>query len=710
MINLFRSTCLLAATFVSLHLAGIDVLASEYADLPVGAEDTLAEDIPETVEELDEAQLQEAFPARPAETHTVVEGHTGYRFLTIDNYGGRAAKYNYLHSGMIGGASYNRLGQDLKLSLDGTYLNDNDYFGDLNFDYAGDYRFHLRTESLFHNTTGENLFSNPFQIGRADVPGALADYIPHQNAPLTGFGVRTEQDTASLRYKIHDFPLHVNVGYWRMVKEGTGQIRFADIAFEGAENNFFAVARPINRETHEGKIGFDTHLGPIDIIYNFQIRQFTNSAGQLRDVYAGRSDILGVTVRNGGLQEHNEEPDSRYMVHTVKLHTSLAGGLVGAASYTYGKRDNLSRLNDTAGADRTSARLDNVAGDLVYTPVQELSLGLKYRRQEVDNNNPTTISNIFFIENPVSVRPSIGTEKDLILASVLYRPTSVVTIKGEYKGEFLHRDLTHFSEETLNWYLNENEETHKGTVSIIARPVRGLRMTARYGYTSIDHPSYGSSFARKHEGELTSSYIVSGKTGFTASYRNSREENDEIRRRIISSLSPLSYSLFPTLLAREKSTHNLTGSIWFKPSQKLTITANYGYLQYDTDQVVMFQISSDGNLAASDYKAVSHLYSLSSTYQFTEKADVSLTLQEVHSLSEFRPENKTFSGGSSTSGISELSHSKTFETSFSARGNYRVTKNLVCSLEYMLQDYYDKFNSTFDGTVHSVTAYVSAKW
>lgn len=388
MIKLLRLTCLLAAAFVTLNLSVINALASEKPDTSTETENHLADG--SELLELDEALLQEAFPAKAAETHSLLEGYTGYRFLTVDNYGGRASKYNYLHSGIIGGASYNRLGQDLKFTLDGNYLNDKDYYGDLNFDYAGEYRFHLRTEALFHNTTGETLFSEPI-----DFPGIA--YIPHQDSSLTGYGLKTEQDSASLRYKIHDFPLHVNLGYWRMVKEGTSQIRFADIAFEGTLNNFFARSRSVNRETHEGKIGFDTHLGPIDLIYNFQIRQFSNKAEQLRDNYVERN--IFDSIHRSGVQEHNEDTDSRYFAHTVKLHTSLAGGLVGAGSYTYGKRDNLSRLNDTTGADQTSANLHNYAGDLVYTPFKELSLGFKYRRQEVENSNPSTITNSFFIDN-----------------------------------------------------------------------------------------------------------------------------------------------------------------------------------------------------------------------------------------------------------------------------------------------------------------------
>ncbi|ACM21254.1 outer membrane channel, putative [Geotalea daltonii FRC-32] len=701
MIKLLRLTCLLAAALVVFNLSVINALASEKPDTSTETENHLADG--SELSELDEALLQEAFPAKAAETHSLLEGYTGYRFLTIDNYGGRASKYNYLHSGIIGGASYNRLGQDLKFTLDGNYLNDKDYYGDLNFDYAGEYRFHLRTEALFHNTTGEILFSEPI-----DFPGIA--YIPHQDSSLTGYGLKTEQDSASLRYKIHDFPLHVNLGYWRMVKEGTSQIRFADIAFEGTLNNFFARSRSVNRETHEGKIGFDTHLGPIDLIYNFQIRQFINKAEQLRDNYVERN-VFG-SIHRSGIQEHNEDTDSRYFAHTVKLHTSLAGGLVGAGSYTYGKRDNLSRLNDTTGADQTSANLHNYAGDLVYTPFKELSLGFKYRRQEVENRNPSTITNSFFINNILAVRPSIGTEKDVILATLLFRPTNQLTVKGEYKGEFLHRNLVHYLDETLNWYLNENESTHKGSISVISRPLKGLRVTARYGYTSTDHPSYGTSFAQKHEGELTSNYNLSGRLGFTASYRNSRELNDEMQRRVISSSTPpVEYAQFSPLLSRDKTTRNFTTAAWFSPFPKLTITASYGFLQNDMDQGLMFSITGDGSLAASNYRSASHLYSLGTAYRFTEKADLSLTLQEVHSLSEFKPENKTFPDPYGyTSGITELSRSKTVETSFSARGNYRFTRNLTCSMEYMLQDYYDKFYSQFDGTVHSITAYVSAKW
>ena len=712
MTNLIRMTCLIVVTMFLLNLTATLTLAAENQNISPSVKPLNNDDNAENSSELGEGiQLEEESAAvKKVETHTILGGFTGYRFLSVDNYGGRAAQYDYLHSGLIGGGYFNSLGQDLKFALDGAILNDKDYHGDMLFDYGGEYRVHVRTESLFHNLAGEKLFDTPFQLGRADLRGALADYIPHQDDSLTKYGVRAEQDLASFRYKLHDFPLHMNLGYWRMVKEGASQLRFADIAFEGPENNFFARSRSVNRETHEGNLGFDTHLGPVDLIYNFQIRQFVNNAAQLRDDFAPRNNVQGVLDRIGGLQEHNEDPGSRYLAQTVKLHTSLAGGIVGAASYTYGKRDNLSKLSDTKDAEQASVNLHNVAGDFVYTPFKEFSLGLKYRRQEVDNNSPAFISNSFFVQNTLAVRPSISTEKDVIVATLSLRPNNLVTIKGEYKGEFLHRDLPSNSDERLNWFLNETQDTHRGTLALLSRPLKGLRLSARYSYTTTDHPSYGTSFANKHEGELLTSYNMTGRWGVTANYRSLRESNDQIERRTIVSIDPLKYALFSHLLSRDKTTDNVTAGFWFVPVEKLTVSANYGYLHSSTDQAVLFTIVGAGSEAASNYTSKAQFYSLNTAYQYSDKSDISLTLQQVFSLSEFNPEIKSFTPNDNTTGIKDISHLKTVETSFSARGNYHLTKNLICSLEYQLKDYNDKYSSLFDGTVHIVTAYVSTKW
>jgi hypothetical protein len=705
---MIRMTCLIAVTPFLLNLTALLSFASENTDTVVGADLTTADEASENGSDAGEdvQDGEETTQAVEAHPRTNWGGFTGYRFLSVDNYGGRAAEYNYLHSGIIGGGFLNGIRKDLRFAVDGAYVNDKDYHGDLLFDYAGDYRVHLRTESLFHNLDREQLFSPNF-LNYTAVPDLVENY-----------GIKADQSLAAFRYKLHDFPFHVNLGYWRLAREGNSQQRFADHAFEGTPNTIIAMKRPIDRQTLEGTVGFDSHLGPVDIIYNFLIRQFEDNAAIPHSNFIQRPDILGNTVRAAGGQQHNEDPDSRYLAHSLKLHTSLAGGIVGAASYTYGKRENLSKLTDIKGADQASVTLHNAAGDFVYMPCKEFTLGVKYRRQEVNNSSPAFLTSSFSVPGIVAVRPSIDTQKDVIVATMSFRPSSLLTLKGEYKGEFLHRDLPASSDVRLTWFLNENQDTHRGTVAVLSRPLKGLRLSARYSYTATDLPSYGTSFAEKHEGELLAAYNMTNRWGVTANYRSIRESNNQIERRLIN--FPLSeppvYLPFGNLLSRDKASDNVTAGAWFAPVEKLTISANYGFLRNSTDQAVMFSVVASGSEAVSNFTSQAQIVSLNAAYHYTEKLDLSLALQQIYSFSEFQPENKIFSvnpagiSTADTSGIKEISRLKTVESSISARGDYHLSRNLSCSLDYTLKDYNEKNSSLFDGTVHTVSAYVSTKW
>ncbi|KAF0216257.1 MAG: hypothetical protein FD174_3711 [Geobacteraceae bacterium] len=713
MINRIDLVYRFAVSMFLLIITALPVLAEEKVAAEEAVRAALA---PDEGDESGELLVEEEAPSEvKIETHTLFGGFAGYRFLTVDSFGGRAAEYEYLHSNPVLGAYYNRLGKDLKYGLEGSFLNDKDYRGDLLFDYAGDYRFHLRTESLFHNLDREELFSpSPFNLGTASYNASIDTAAP--------LGIRVEQDLATFRYKIHNYPFHLNLGYWRLFKEGSRQLIFADQAFEGTSNTIFSRARAVDRQTHEGTAGFDTHLGPVDLIYTFRIRQFEDNAGIMRDQFSGRTSTLTRRLNfdtTSGLQQHNEDPDSRFFSHTVKLHTSLADGIVGAASYTYGKRENLSGLSDIRGADQTFAILQNAAGDFIYTPCKEFTLALKYRLQEVDNNNPAVISSSFAVPSTVEARPSLDTRKDVITATFSARPHNLLTFKGEYKGTFLHRDNVHNDNILLTWkHLPENSETHRGTFSVLSRPLKGLKLKALYGYSATDHPSYGNSFGEKHEGQLLASYNSLNRWGGNANYQIVRELNDRIDRSILTFLSPLPPSPQPTFefnadsppLSRDRRANNFTASLWFTPFERFTITGSYSLLRSRIDQGVFFTVVNTGSRDATNYETQAQLVSINGLYHFDEKLDLSLALQQIRSFSEFEPAFIAPVAGSDTGGIKDISRIRTVESSLSARAGYHLTKNLNCALDYTFRDYDEKNSSLFDGTVQTVMAYLSAKW
>lgn len=643
----------------------------------------------------------------PLEPRIVTGGHLGYRFLQIDGYGGRGAEFDYLHSSPVFGAYYNRLGANLKYSLDGSFLNDHDYYGDLLFDYRGDYRFHIRTESMFHNLDREELFTPDFFTGRADSP-SVASYVAVPD-PTYRYGIRTEQDLATFRYKIHDFPFHLNLGYWRLFREGNRQQIFADQAFEGPLNRIYAVSRPVDRKTHEGTIGFDTHLGPVDLIYSFQVRQFADDAPIPVTSFVG-----GNPLRVAGLQQHNEDPDSRLISHTVKFHTSLAGGLVGAASYSYGKRENLSRLSDISGADGTSTTLHNAATDFVYTPCKEFSLAIKYRLQEVDHSTPATIGSRF--TDAISVRPTLDSVNNIVTATLSVRPANSLTFVGEYRGSFLRRSDLGDRDTLMHWRdLPETTTTHRGRFSVISRAYKGLRLKAQYEYSSADTPSYGTSFSERHEGQLLATYNSSNRWGATAGYVAARDSNDVIARSVILTFPDITFGNYGSPLARDKRDNRLTASLWATPLTDFTVTASYGFLRTSVDQSVLFTSFADAVSNAAAFTSQAHVYALNSTYRLNENLDLSVLLQQVRSLSEFDPAFLAVSQGGAvigdTASIRDISRTKTVESTVSARTEYRITQNVSCAFDYSFRDYDDEASaSIFNGTIHSYMLLLNAAW
>lgn len=681
-INLTLTACVLFST-VSAAIAAEAAPADSTEELAGSQTESDTETLVEPVElPYDEVEV---------ETHRWLEVPAGYRFVSVEDYGGRAAEYEYLRSSFTGGIRLGSLGKDFKLVLDGNYANVNDYSAQLMADYKGYYRLNARTESLYHNLDHERL--NLPLFDDRDAAGI--------------YGIAVRQDSVDFRYKLHDYPIHLNLGHWLMSRDGTSQLRYADYAFDGAAGNVLhSRANRVDRWIHEGTAGFDAHLGPVNLVYTFLIRQFDDKVGTPQDDLIERRDsISGAITRYGGPQQHNSDPESRYYSHTVKMYTSLSGGIVGAASYSYGKRENLSSLTTVGGTDQSSDTLQNAAGDFTYTPCRWFSVAVKYRHQEIERNNAPTLYSPFAVNPVITVRPSIDTRQDVISAALSLRPITILTISGEYKGTFQHRSNTGVGAEL--WQLPGESNIHRGTLTIFSRPFKGFRLRALYGYTAADTPAYDIQPERKHTGQVLASYNSVNRWGLSASYQVTREWNNQIYRTATDFTDPTQTATY--LLPRDRFSYELASGFWFSPLERLTISGNYAYLRNRAEQALLVSHGELGGYAGSDFVARSSVCGITAAYQLNELLELSLALQQVRSLSEYDPDSTTANGGS-TAGITELSRVKTVENSLSARAQYDLTPHVSCGLNYSFRDYDNKFAATDEGTVHLVMALVKAKW
>jgi len=105
---------------------------------------------------------------------------------------------------------------------------------------------------------------------------------------------------------------------------------------------------------------------------------------------------------------------------------------------------------------------------------------------------------------------------------------------------------------------------------------------------------------------------------------------------------------------------------------------------------------------APSYTSQAQVWSLGAGYRPVDQLDLSLQLQHIRSQADFSPVN--------TAGLGEISKSSTEESSLAARADYRFTRNFSCTLQYGLRDYNDRVSALYEGTVHSVTAFLTATW
>ncbi len=665
----------------------------------------IEESIPDAVE-VEILPVEIPLSESKLETHTLLQGMAGYRFLSFNGYAKRAAQYEDLHSGMTFGGVHSILGKDHKFALEGVFLSDNDYHGDLTYDYMGAYRFHMRTESLYHNLDN-------FQVFAPSAPLGSSTYLTDRRDQGVLYGIRTEQDLATMRIRMGNYPAHINLGYWRMVKEGSRQLRFADHAFEptGSTNSVYSQLRPLDRVTHEGKLGLDTHIGPVDLIYDFTVRQFTDHAGAPRDLFSQNRPytIFPVSyVRPPGSYQHDDTPDSRFIAHTVKLHTDQTGGIVAAGSYTYGQRTNLTSVSDVVGVNGLSTTLHTAAGDLIYTPCKEFSLAVRFRHQEIERDAPSALIYTPATPSSISILPPLNSSKDVLTTVLSIRPVNSFTVKGEYSGEISHRDNVQSwdpASKVAGMILPEDTVTHRGTLTLLSRPLKGLRLKARYSYTTTDSPSYGTSADERHDGQLLVSYTLKDLWGVTGNYQNSLERNDSKSIATLSTYSPSQSYQLP----REKRAMNATLTLWGNVLKRLTLAGSAGLLRTSTDQEVLFSGITPGSTSASNYTSQAFLYSLSASYRPIDKLTLSLMFQQLRSFAEFDPAFLQYST-ESTLGVKEISRLKTVENAITMNADYEIHKNISCGVAYTYRKYADQYDSLFNGSLHSVIANLAAKW
>jgi hypothetical protein len=657
------------------------------------------------IEPLEQTMPEESQQEAAVETHHHAFAQSGYRFVTPDGPAAAASPYGKLTSGVMGGFSAGTLGADLKLVVDGNFLHEDDYHTELFFDYKGLVRFHAESQAMWSNLRREQI-----------QPGTLT-YLNQEEDRI--YGIRTSTSQAETRIKLGNRPVHLNLGYWELSRDGYEQLRFSDHYFGTAANALITSSRPVSNITREGTIGLDAHLGPIDLSYGFRIRDFSNEAAENR--YPFSPGLTGTPTGNS----HNSIPDSSATSHTFKMFTNLSGGLVGSASYNLTQRENNGGHGDAVPSERPSDVIQSIAGDISYTPSKRHSFALKYRHRESDRTSPSSLRYSYsqitapptgiYTGTPgeLLIRPATTSNRDSLTFSATFRPGPKVIYRLEYNADLESRSNVRDAQSTAGIPTAvhpDNRQTHTGTATFYWKPVKGGKLNATYSYAACDNPSYGASFSERHIGKLLATYTNSTKWGLSANYL-AQYDSGEQSAFTVSPAPVITYKL-----PRESRINSLNGSVWFSPVDRVTVTTHYSYQQADINQTVLFAslIADPAPLVVSNYRSSAHIYGINAVYALCDPLDVSLEFQQVRSLARFNVPDRSFTlagvpGTFNTADITNLSKIDSTETGVSARTDWRINPLLSCSLDYNFRKY-STGNALYDGAVHATMISLKARW
>ncbi|NJC87261.1 MAG: hypothetical protein FIB02_01825 [Desulfuromonas sp.] len=669
---------------------------------------------------------------------TEASASLGYRATSVHGAPGRALEYDSLKSSpLFKGRLFTDQGP-YRLDLGFDYLNEDDYNAEAHLDTRGLLRLDLRSTRFFHNldhipydngfrgvpANDDDLRAQPFapvEGSRPDAffpgtiavpPAPLRAYYTDKN-PGDDYSLRLDTNEVKVKIKCPDYPAHVNLSYWRYEKQGERQLRFAS---EGGTSgscvgcHMQSKTRDIDRVTEELKVSADAHAGFVDVVLETLYRTF-------RDREEIPVDTFGVHTRGRdyGDYEHSEAPDSRLKEATLRLNTAPSGGLVGSASFTIGERENQSDLTSVAPV-KAETDYYKASADATYTPGQNWTFNLRYRLIDMDSDNSTTlydtVNTINAFKSPLPVRESMDITRAWYEATASYRPSRHLTLKAEVRREEIDRSntgepVTHSSSTTpitINprWQLPDEEIITRVKLGFSSRLLdkSALKLSGWVAVQQNDDPAYGTSYGDSQELFLVTSYTPSPLWGVQANINLLKQENND-------------YELEAEPIDRNKEQQNLSLGTWLNPREDLSFDLYYGYFRTAIDQNLAFGASAPYAFQddSVDYQQTVHSITAGMTWQALKNLSCRLEGYHIRSKADYDP-NFSYVGfpngaNADSSDLEEISKVDIRQNGVRGRVTWQIDENLTCGLEATFDDYDERGNDVFDGSVQSYMASLS---
>lgn len=591
--------------------------------------------------------------------------------------------YDPLDSGVVGSFDLFYIGPALgTFNLESEFLDGDDWDLRGDYNYGANVHVGARARKFYHALENRSLpgdFETPAPgFGTVRVESGTA------NPDAENFNTLTDY-TAYVKARIPSYPAHVRADARHYTREGSADMVYF---FRGCSTHICHVnsrTRELDQVTQEYNLGFDTHLGPVDIVYNFNNLHFQDDAEDPVDYYGSFS----IGPRPPGEYTHHINPDTSSYTNTIRINSNLTNRMVLALDYRFGK----SRNDDSTITDGRQ----HFTGDLSYQLNGRHFLSFRFL---YDDDYTDDIP-----EEYRALRTAIGNAVEPgrreRMSELTYRWTPGRSFQLHAHARYVNYDREDTAESGLP------PETTMGTVDLDGRwnILSSLKLEAEIARDWQEDPPYATDFTDRWRYMLGAVWGPSPLLSFQAIWRGYRGTNDNG-----DSLTRAYYGLTEAPEDFERSTKGdaVNAVALWVPAEPWRFVLSYAYTVNGVDQDMLLgtAIYPDRVYRVDDspWDADTQVANLEISWAATKQLGLTLGGLFVTGAETFEPEFAL------SEGISGSAESEFTKLMGSLEIVYALTASFDLNLSGYWADYNDEQDDGRDGRGGGVVASISRKW
>jgi hypothetical protein len=250
------------------------------------------------------------------------------------------------------------------LEVEGSFKDDQDWSAGAEYTHGADFSIGVRAQDFFHALEHKD-FAPSFEtpnpaFGSVHVEGTDAD--PPSKEYYSDFS----EVTGEFKLRIPSYPAHISGDARLYKKQGPNQMRYFFRTCSTHICHTNARTREIDQETQEYNVGFDAHVGFVDVAYKRNFLNFEDKADDPVDYFG--NFVMGRFMP--GMYPHHINPETQSYADELRINTNLTNKAVLALHYIGGQSENTD-------SDITEDNQRFVA-NLSYTPGSRHFISARY--------------------------------------------------------------------------------------------------------------------------------------------------------------------------------------------------------------------------------------------------------------------------------------------------------------------------------------------